>query len=213
MISITRRYLLAVTLACSSVLMASASYADKIKVAAIYTLPVEQQWISRIHKALNTAASRGDIEYVYSENIANTDYERVMREYAEQGMQLIVGEVFGLERAARKVAKDYPDTAFLMGSSFTPVAPNFSVFDNWIHEPSYLSGMVAGAVQTADRLFGVQTFTTPVVVTSSSSVFTISFGVNQASSMWMSEDGGLPANEYQVYAIGSGPFSTFMTVE
>ncbi len=107
MISITRRFLLVVTLACSSVLMASASYADKIKVAAIYTLPVEQQWISRIHKALNTAASRGDIEYVYSENIANTDYERVMREYAEQGMQLIVGEVFGLERAARKVAKDY----------------------------------------------------------------------------------------------------------
>jgi hypothetical protein len=75
------------------------------------------------------------------------------------------------------------------------------------------TGVVAGAVQTADRLFGVQTFTTPVVVTSSSSVFTISFGVNQASSMWMSEGVGLPANEYQVYAIGSGPFSTFMTVE
>ena len=74
-------------------------------------------------------------------------------------------------------------------------------------------GRVVGAVETADRLFGVQTFTTPVVVTSSSSVFTISFGVNQASSMWMSEDAGLPANEYQVYAIGSGPFSTFMTVE
>ena len=154
MISITRRFLLVVTLACSSVLMASASYADKIKVAAIYTLPVEQQWISRIHKALNTAASRGDIEYVYSENIANTDYERVMREYAEQGMQLIVGEVFGLERAARKVAKDYPDTAFLMGSSFTPVAPNFSAFDNWIHEPSYLSGMVAGAA-TKSNLIGM----------------------------------------------------------
>ena len=154
MISITRRFLLVVTLACSSVLMASASYADKIKVAAIYTLPVEQQWISRIHKALNTAASRGDIEYVYSENIANTDYERVMREYAEQGMQLIVGEVFGLERAARKVAKDYPDTAFLMGSSFTPVAAKFSVFDNWIHEPSYLSGMVAGAA-TSSNLIGM----------------------------------------------------------
>ena len=154
MISITRRFLLAVTIACSGVLMAGASYADKVKVAAIYTLPVEQQWISRIHKALNTAASRGDIEYVYSENIANTDYERVMREYAEQGMHLIVGEVFGLERASRKVAKDYPDTAFLMGSSFTPVAPNFSVFDNWIHEPSYLSGMVAGAA-TKSNLIGM----------------------------------------------------------
>ena len=42
------------------------------------------------------------------------------------------GEVFGLERAARKVAKDYQNTAFLMGSSFGGVGPNFAVFDNWI---------------------------------------------------------------------------------
>ena len=134
--------------------IAGASVAEAIKVAAIYTLPVEQQWISRIHKALNAAKDRGDIEYVFSENVANTDYERVMREYAEQGHKLIVGEVFGLERAARKVAGDYPETAFLMGSSFGPVAPNFSVFDNWIHEPSYLSGMVAGAA-TESNLIGM----------------------------------------------------------
>ena len=74
------------------------------------------------------------------------------------------------------------------------------------------NGLVVTAALTADRLFGVQTFTTPVVVTSDSTVFTVSFGVNQASSMWMTS-GGVPANEYQVYAIGSGPFSTFMSVE
>jgi basic membrane protein A and related proteins len=119
---------------------------EKIKVAAIYTLPVEQQWISRIHKALNAAAERGDIDYVYSENVANTDYERVMREYAEAGKNLVVGEVFAVERAARAVAKDYPKTAFLMGSSFGPSGENFSVFDNWIHEPSYLTGMIAGSL-------------------------------------------------------------------
>ncbi|MEC9383721.1 MAG: BMP family ABC transporter substrate-binding protein, partial [SAR324 cluster bacterium] len=103
----------------------------KPKVAAIYTLPVEQQWISRIHKALNTSKARGDIEYVFSESVKNTDYERVMREYADKGVDLVVGEVFGLERGARKVAKDYPGTAFLMGSSFGPTGNNFSVFDNW----------------------------------------------------------------------------------
>ena len=74
------------------------------------------------------------------------------------------------------------------------------------------NGLVATAAQTADRLFGLQTFTTPVVVTTGSSLFTVSFGVNQASSMWMTSD-GVPIDEYQVYAIGSGPFSTFMTVE
>ncbi|MEM7546761.1 MAG: BMP family protein [Pseudomonadota bacterium] len=128
--------------------------AEALKVAAIYTLPVEQQWISRIHKALNAAAERGDIEYTFSENVANTDYERVMREYAEAGQKLIVGEVFGLERAARKVAADYPDTAFLMGSSFGPTGDNFAVFDNWIHEPSYLSGMIAGTA-TDSNLIGM----------------------------------------------------------
>lgn len=142
--TLTRRVVIAAAAGLGLMASVGTAAAEKLKVAAIYTLPVEQQWISRIHKALNAAADRGDIEYSFSENVANTDYERVMREYAEAGQQLIVGEVFGLERAARKVAKDYADTAFLMGSSFGPVGPNFSVFDNWIHEPSYLSGMVAG---------------------------------------------------------------------
>ncbi|MEQ8738165.1 MAG: BMP family ABC transporter substrate-binding protein, partial [Hoeflea sp.] len=48
-----------------------------LKVAAIYTVPVEQQWVSRIHKAANAAVERGDIEYVFSENTSNNDYERV----------------------------------------------------------------------------------------------------------------------------------------
>ena len=50
-----------------------------------------------------------------------------------------------------------------------------------------------------------------VIVSTDSSLFTVSFGVNQASSMWMTDEGA--ANQYDVYAIGSGPFSTFMTVE
>jgi len=133
---------------------AGASAADPIKVAAIYTVPVEQQWVSRIDKALKAAQERGEITYTFSENVANTDYERVMREYAEQGMDLVVGEAFAVERAARKVAAEYPDTAFLMGSSFGPAKPNFAVFDNWIHEPSYLSGMIAGA-STKSNVIGM----------------------------------------------------------
>jgi len=137
--------------------------AEAVKVAGIFTLPVEQQWISRIHIALNAAQERGDIEYVYSENVSNTDYERVMREYAESGVDLIVGEVFGLERAARKVAGDYPETAFLMGSSFAPQEPNFSIFDNFIHEPAYLSGMIAGAASESNVIGMVGGYAIPEV--------------------------------------------------
>ena len=159
----SRRAVIGAVASAGLLLSAGAALAETIKVAAIYTLPVEQQWISRIHKALNAAKERGDIDYVWSENVANTDYERVMREYAESGVNLIVGEVFGLERAARKVARDYPDTAFLMGSSFGPVAPNFSVFDNWIHEPSYLSGMVAGSMTESNVIGMVGGYAIPEV--------------------------------------------------
>ena len=95
---------------------------SKLKVAAIYTVPFEQQWVSRIHKALKAAEARGEIEYKASENVSNADYERVMREYATGGNQLIVGEAFAVEAAARKVAKDFPKTSFLMGSSGKPQA-------------------------------------------------------------------------------------------
>ena len=116
--SARRRTLLGATLALAAAIASAPAWSqDKIKVAGIYTVPVEQQWVSRIHKALNAAKGRGEIDYVFSENVANADYERVMRQYAEGGNALVIGEVFGVETAARKVAKDYPKTAFLMGSS------------------------------------------------------------------------------------------------
>ena len=159
--ALTRRGLLAV--ATGLTLATAVQAADPIKVAAIYTVPVEQQWVSRIHKALNAAVDRGDITYVWSENVANTDYERVMREYAEAGHQLIVGEVFGVERAARAVAKDYPGTAFLMGSSFGPEPPNFAVFDNYIQQCSYLTGIVAGAATKSGHIGMVGGYPIPEV--------------------------------------------------
>ncbi len=135
----------------------------KMKVAAIYTVPLEQQWVSRIHKALKAAEARGEIEYKASENVSNADYERVMREYATGGNELIVGEAFAVEAAARKVAKDFPKTSFLLGSSGKPQAPNFSVFDNFIQEPAYLSGMVAGGMTKSNKIGMVGGFPIPEV--------------------------------------------------
>ena len=137
--------------------------AKPIKVAAIYTVPVEQQWVSRIHKALKAAKERGDVTYKWSENVANNDYERIMRQYAEEGSDLVIGEIFGVERAARRVAANYPKVAFLMGSSFGPPKPNLAVFDNFIHEPSYLTGMVAGKTTKSNTIGMVGGYAIPEV--------------------------------------------------
>ncbi len=160
---LNRRHALALAAALSMATPGMALAQAKMKVAAIYTVPFEQQWAGRIHKALLAAQARGEIEYKASENVANADYERVMREYAQAGNTLVVGEAFAVEAAARKVAKDFPKVSFLMGSSGKPQAPNFSVFDNYIQEPAYLSGMVAGGMTKSNKIGMVGGFPIPEV--------------------------------------------------
>ncbi|RVT83356.1 BMP family ABC transporter substrate-binding protein [Rhodobacteraceae bacterium CCMM004] len=138
---------------------------DPIRVAGIYTVPVEQQWVSRIHLAALAAQEAGQITYEFTENTSNTDYPRVMREYAEGGADLIVGEIFGVEQEAREVVLDYPDTAFLLGSSFLddPEYPNLAVFDNYIQDASYLTGIIAGAMSESGNIGMVGGFPIPEV--------------------------------------------------
>ena len=126
--------------------------AETIKVAGIYTQPIQQKWDARLHQGLEAAKAKGEIEYVFSEKVANTDYIRVLREYCESGVKLIVGEAFGISKEARKVADEYPDIAFLMGDPFEPHGSNFSVFDNFIHEPCYLMGILAGHMTKTNKL-------------------------------------------------------------
>jgi basic membrane protein A len=126
--------------------------AEKLKVVGIYTQPIQQKWDARLHLALDAAAKRGEIEYSFAEKVSNTDYVRVLREYCEKGVQLVVGEAFGISKEARKVADDYPGIAFLMGDPFKPHGSNFSVFDNYIHEPCYLMGIIAGHMSKEKKI-------------------------------------------------------------
>ncbi|TIU76871.1 MAG: BMP family ABC transporter substrate-binding protein, partial [Mesorhizobium sp.] len=116
----------------------------KLKVAAIFATPIEEPWDNQIHVALQKAEKELGIEYKWSEKVQTADFSRVMREYAQGGYQLVLGDAFAAERESRRTAKQFPKTAWLFGSGAGPAEPNFGVFDNWIHEPAYLSGLIAG---------------------------------------------------------------------
>ena len=152
-----KRIALVVMIVLFSVLFVfSASYAKPFKIAAIFQTAIEEPWDGVIHQAcLKAKKEMGNVEYEFTEKIAAADFEKVLREYAERGFDLIVGDAFlAGEDPARRVAKDYPEIAFAFGSEFGPVAPNFSVFDNWIHEPAYLCGIIAGRM-TKSNVLGV----------------------------------------------------------
>lgn len=128
----------------------------KLLVFGAFATPIEEPWDGVIHAALLKAEAEGKIDYEYTDNIGYAgDMERVLREVADQKKPaIIIGDAFGNEEAARRVAADYPNIAFAFGSGLGPSEPNFSVFDNWIHEPAYLCGMLAGGL-TKSNIVGV----------------------------------------------------------
>jgi basic membrane lipoprotein Med (substrate-binding protein (PBP1-ABC) superfamily) len=125
-----------------------------LTVFGAYATAIEEPWDGVIHSALNKAQDAGKITYTYTDDIGYSgDMERVLREVAEKNKpDIIFGDAFGNEEAVRRVAKDYPEIAFVFGSGGGPAEPNFSVFDNWIHEPAYLSGMLAGAITKSNKI-------------------------------------------------------------
>src|ERR671915_377707 len=138
---------------------------DRLTVFGAFATQIEEPWDGVIHTALQAEADAGRIEYSFIDDIGYAgDMERVLRETAEtEQPDIIFGDAFGNEEAARTVAADYPDIAFVFGSGGGPVEPNFSVFDNWIHEPAYLAGMLAGGITESNVLGVVGGFPVPEV--------------------------------------------------
>ena len=138
---------------------------ETLKVIGAFATQIEEPWDGVIHTALEAEADAGRIEYSFIDDIGYAgDMERVLRETAEtEQPDIIFGDAFGNEEAARAVAADYADIAFVFGSGGGPVEPNFSVFDNWIHEPAYLAGMLAGGLTDSNVLGVVGGFPVPEV--------------------------------------------------
>jgi basic membrane lipoprotein Med (substrate-binding protein (PBP1-ABC) superfamily) len=107
-----------------------------LQVFGAYATAIEEPWDGVIHAALNAAQEAGTVAYKYTDDIGYAgDMERVLREVAEkEAPAIIFGDAFGNEEAVRRVAADYPEIAFVFGSGGGPANPNFSVFDNWIHD-------------------------------------------------------------------------------
>lgn len=127
---------------------------DLFSIYAIFSTPAEEPWVSVITAACEKLVEEGRATFAYTDNLGYAgDFERELRQVcADLQPDLITGDAFGNEEAARRVAKDFPEIAFAFGSGLGPADPNFSVFDNWIHEPAYLLGVIAAHLTETDKI-------------------------------------------------------------
>ena len=117
----TRRAFIAASLA-AMIGTGPALSAEPLKVAAIFSTPIEEPWVNQIHVALQRAQKELGIDYKWAENVQSSDYQRVLRQFARDGYRLITGDAFAAEDVARRVAKEFPDVAFVFGSGQRPAA-------------------------------------------------------------------------------------------
>jgi len=107
-------------------------------------------------------ALKDDYRVAYSENVAVADGARVMREYAEQGYELIIAHSFSFQDAIFEVASENSETNFAWAGGIGRVAENVADYDQPFYEAAYPIGVLAGTMSESGVLGALYGFDIPV---------------------------------------------------
>jgi basic membrane protein A and related proteins len=160
---------IAVLLMAISVLISGVTAQDDepFKVAFVYVAPIGDLGWTFMHEEgrLQLEETFGnDIETVFIENVPEgPDSERVIRNFAEQGNDLIITTSFGYMDPTITVAEEFPDIQFVHISGFKN-ADNVSTVFGRMYQPRYLSGIAAGAATESNIIGYVAAFPIPEVL-------------------------------------------------
>ena len=122
-----------------------------VKAAFVYVAPLTEAGWVRQHdqgrKAVE-AALPGKVVTTYVENVAEgPDAERVIRDLAMQGNQIIFTPSFGYMEPTLKVAREFPGVKFESVTGYK-TAPNVATSNARYYEGRYLAGIAAGRMAT-----------------------------------------------------------------
>lgn len=148
-------------------LFGQAQAAEPMKVGFVYISPIGDAGWTYQHDLgrLEMEKALGDkIQTKYIENVPEgADAERVIREMASSGYKLIYATSFGYMNYMQRVAKQYPDVAFMHATGYK-TGKNFGNYNARFYEGRYLNGVVAGKMSKSNVLGYVAAFPIPEVV-------------------------------------------------
>jgi len=133
--------------ACAPAATPTAEAEPALKLAVLMTGEItDLSWNAQMYSAIMEAKEKLGIEVAYSEQVSPADGERVMREYADEGYNLIIAHSFSYGDAVFRVAQDYPDVNFAWAGGINQTAENVADYDQPFYQASYLVGILAGGV-------------------------------------------------------------------
>lgn len=153
----TRRAYLAglAAVAAGTLAFAAPAFADTFKMGLLVPGSVSEEGWNRIgYNALKGVEKELGAQVSYVELQQNpASFEKAFRDYASQGFNVILGHGFEFQDAALDVAADYPDTVFLISSSYIHEG-NVIGLNTDTSQPFYLMGYVAARMGKKAGLVG-----------------------------------------------------------
>jgi simple sugar transport system substrate-binding protein len=148
-------------------ILPAAHAADPLKIAFVYVGPVGDGGWSFQHDQGRLAIEKefgSKIKTTYIESVPETaDAERVIRQLAVDGNQLIFTTSFGYMDPTIKVAKAFPKVHFVQATGYKTAA-NVGTYQTRFYEGAYLLGVLAGKLTKTNTLGFVGSFPVPEVV-------------------------------------------------
>ncbi|MGD8366400.1 MAG: BMP family ABC transporter substrate-binding protein [Desulfobacterales bacterium] len=146
-------------------LTASGAAAKEIRVGFVYVSPIGDAGWSYAHDQGRLALEALDgVSTSYVEAVPEgPDSERVIRNMARKGFDLIFATSYGYMDSMLKVAGEFPDTVFMHCSGFK-TAKNMGNYFGRMYQARFLSGIVAGSMTQSNTLGYVAAFPIPEVI-------------------------------------------------
>ena len=117
------------------------------------------------------------VETAYTESVAPADVERVLRQYTNDGYDVIYGCTFDYMDPMLKVASENPDTIYEHCAGYQ-TSENMGRYFGRVYEPRYLSGVAAAHLTESDTLGFVGAFPITQVIRGINAFALGAFSVN-----------------------------------
>ena len=157
------------SLALAGTLLAAAALnaAEPTKIGFVYVSPVGDAGWTYQHdlgrKQMETAL-KGQVTTKFIENVPEgADAERIIRQLAQDGNQIIFTTSFGYMNPTEKVAKQFPNVKFFHATGYKS-GPNFGIYNARFYEGRYLNGVIAGKMTKTNVAGYVAAFPIPEVL-------------------------------------------------
>lgn len=151
----------------AAICVAGLAAAADLKVGFVYVGPVgDHGWTYQHDKGRQAIeAELGDkVETTFVESVSEgPDAERVIRQLASSGHDLIFTTSFGFMDPTLKVAEQFPDVKFEHATGFKR-ADNVSTYSGRFYEGRHVIGKIAGAMTKTNKIGYIASFPIPEVV-------------------------------------------------